>query len=339
MRITSSATSVSWIPSEAVSGVMKLPFAVGFIHWDPPPPDVIDDLEALRTADRFRFANQLTAWIEVDDSGRITDAGYGGRGLMGSTTIRVAGRSRTVPAVAFPDIRHEPEHRDGTVRFVQTTGGRTGLTAPRAVRRPPYVQVTAPSVWTTLALTLHADGTVERDVVGASPFPRHWIYDHDGRLATKSGVADFATWSGESFGSRSPWGGRDHRAVIVEAESELERQLSSIVMRSGEKPSMRRVRRGATLTEQGRPGDELYLVLDGMLAVEVDGAAVAEVGPGAILGERAALEGGTRTSTLRATTPCRIAVARADQLDRDALLALSQGHRREDEDSSRAPMG
>ena len=67
-----------------------------------------------------------------------------------------------------------------------------------------------------------------------------------------------------------------------------------------------------------------------MLAVEVDGEPLAELGPGAILGERAVLEGGTRTSTLRAVTKCRVAVARGDQLDRAALEKVSEGHRRED---------
>jgi hypothetical protein len=335
MRITSSVTSLSWIPSEAIGGVLKLPFAVGFVHWDPPPPDVVDDLEALRAADRFRFANALRAWIDVDDDGRITAAGHAGGGYMGSTTIRLAGISKTIPAVAFPDIQHPPEHRGDAVRFVQTTGGRTGLAAPRKVNRPPYVQVTAPSVWTTLALTLHADGTVEREVTGASPFPRHWVYDNEGKLVQKSGVTDFKSWSADMFGSWSPWGDRDHEAIISDAESELERQLSTIVMRGGTKPKIRKLQQGATLTEQGAPGDELYLVLDGVLTVDVDGQPVAEVGPGAILGERALLEGGRRTSTLRATTPCRVAVARADQLDRDALVELSSGHRREE----RSPAG
>ena len=335
MRISSSVTSVSWIPSEAIGGILKLPFAVGFTHWDPPPPDAVDDLEALRAADRFRFANALRAWIDVDDGGRITAAGHAGGGYMGSTTIRLAGISRTIPAVAFPDIQHPPEHRGDAVRFVQTTGGRTGLAAPRKVSRPPYVQVTAPSVWTTLALTLHADGTVEREVTGASPFPRHWVYDGEGKLVQKSGVTDFKSWSEDMFGSWSPWGDRDHQAIMSEAESELERQLSTIVMRGGTRPKIRKLQQGATLTEQGAPGDELYLVLDGMLTVDVDGQPVAEVGPGAILGERALLEGGRRTSTLRATTPCRVAVARADQLDRDALVELSGGHRREE----RSPAG
>lgn len=60
MRIESSATSLSWIPSEAVTGLNKAIFGTGFTHYDDPPPDVIDDLDALRDADRFRFANHLT---------------------------------------------------------------------------------------------------------------------------------------------------------------------------------------------------------------------------------------------------------------------------------------
>ncbi len=57
------------------------------------------------------------------------------------------------------------------MRFVQTTGGRTALPAPRPVRPPPYVQWQAPLVWTTLSLTLHADGRAEYALTGASRFP------------------------------------------------------------------------------------------------------------------------------------------------------------------------
>ena len=100
-------------------------------------------------------------------------------------------------------------------------------------------------------------------------------------------------------------------------------------MRSGMRPSMVKLAADETLVEQGQPGNELYLLLDGLLAVEVDGRIVAEVGPGAVLGERALLEGGTRTSTLLAITECRLARADADQLDRTALAELARGHRRE----------
>ncbi|HUH06542.1 MAG TPA: cyclic nucleotide-binding domain-containing protein, partial [Egibacteraceae bacterium] len=116
----------------------------------------------------------------------------------------------------------------------------------------------------------------------------------------------------------------------TEVESALERELSTTIMRGGAKPAKRALAAGDTLVEQGAEGEEMYLLLDGVLSVEVDGEAVAELGPGAIMGERAVLEGGRRTATLRATTPCRVAVASADQLDPEALSQLAEGHRRED---------
>ncbi len=54
MRIESSVTSVTWIPSEAISGMPKLPFELGLTHYDDPLPDQIDDLEELRKRDAFR---------------------------------------------------------------------------------------------------------------------------------------------------------------------------------------------------------------------------------------------------------------------------------------------
>ena len=148
---------------------------------------------------------------------------------------------------------------------------------------------------------------------------------------TSSGLADFRTWHGEAFGAWTPWGGHEHRGVVAEAETALERQLSGLIMRGGARPRLRKVAQGELLTEQDRPGDELYLVLDGMLTVEVDGEPVAEVGPGAIIGERATLEGGARTATLRATTRCRVAVARADEVDHTVLRELAEGHHREEQ--------
>ncbi|HEV7809733.1 MAG TPA: cyclic nucleotide-binding domain-containing protein, partial [Candidatus Limnocylindrales bacterium] len=97
------------------------------------------------------------------------------------------------------------------------------------------------------------------------------------------------------------------------------------------KPKIRSISEDATLMSQGEMADEVYLILDGMFVVEVDGEPVAEIGPGAVVGERAALEGGVRTATLRATTRARVAEVPADQLDRQALGALAGTHRREGE--------
>jgi len=330
MRVTSSVTSVSWIPSEAVTGSLKVFFVLGVDVWDPPPPVAIDDIAHLVSQGRIRIVNNLRAWIDVVD-GAITDAGYDGHGYLGSTTLRFGMVQTTLSNVAFPDVQLEPEVGDGWVRFVQTAGGRTSAPAPRRVNRPPYVQITAPTAWTTLALTIHTDGSAQHALVGASPFPRHWIYDDSGTLVAKSGFMNFRSWAGDNFGDWSPWGGRDQAAVIADAESALERQLSTIIMRRGARPRIKKLKQGATMTEQDAPGLELYLVLDGTLIAEVDGKPVAEIGPGAIVGERALLEEGTRTATTRATTTCKVAVAQADQLDRDALTELSAGHRREEE--------
>ena len=161
MRYESSITSLSWIPSEAVTGARRLAFDSGFTRYDEPPPGELGDIEELRAADRFRFANVLRAWIEVGEDGAITGAGYGGGGLIGSTMVRLAGLRYRFQAVKLTDIQSPPEPGPGWVRFTQTVGGRTGLPAPRPVRHPPYVQWQAPLVWTTLTLTLHADGTAE----------------------------------------------------------------------------------------------------------------------------------------------------------------------------------
>jgi hypothetical protein len=335
MKMQQEVVSLSWIPSEAIAGMMKLPFEMGFTHYDEPPPDRIDDLETLREADRFRFANRLAAWIEVDDSGTIVDAGYSGGVLMGSTTV-LSGRrvGHTFEAFDMPTLQAEPEIGADRVRFVQTCGGRTGLPSPRRVSHPPFVQWHAPLVWSTLALTIATDGTTELEVLSASPFPRHWIYNAASDLALKSGMTDFDEWYRTAFGKHTPWGDEESKALVTAAETALERTLSSTIMRGGEKPELRSVGKDAVIVKEGEPGTELFLLLDGVVRVDVGGEPVAEMGPGAVFGERALLEGGARTSTLVAITPCRLAVARAEQLDPASLAELAEGHRREEQAGS-----
>lgn len=334
MRTEAAVTSISWIPSEAVTGLAKLPFGGRVAHYDPPPPDSLGPdqsaaLDELRQADRFRFANHLRAWIDVDD-GRIVDAGYAGGGLIGSTTIGFGAASVTVAAVALPDMRKEPEIGDGWVRFTQTGGGRTGVPAPRTVKRKPFIQFHAPIAWSTLQLTIHVDGRVEGELVGASPFPRHWVYDGAGNLIAKSGLVDFKDWYKNAFGSHTPWGDLDSPALVTAVETALERELSTTIMRGGAKPKIRKVSEGDVLVEQGAKGDELFVLLDGVLSVEHDGIELGALGPGSVFGERAVLENGTRTATLRAMTKCKVAVAPRDAIDLEALSRLVEGHRREE---------
>ena len=328
-RFESSVTAVSWIPSEAISGPSKIPFELGVTHYDEPPPDRIDDLEQLRTSDRFREANELRGFIEVED-GRIVGSGHLGQGHIGATTVRVGPAALRFPAVHLPDIQAEPEVGTSSVRFVQTVGGRMGLPTPRPVPHKPFVQFWPSIAWTTLALTINADGSSSHELVGASPFPRHWIYDHEGRLVQKSGVIDFGKWFNHSFGDRTPWGEQDSPAVVAAVESALERSLSSAIMAGGAKPAIRSIAEGETLVHQGQPGTEVFLILDGIFVVEVDDQQVAEIGPGAVVGERAALVNGTRTATLWARTPGRVASVPSDALDPQALGSLAATHRREE---------
>ncbi len=338
MRYESTVTSLSWIPSEAVTGSMKAAFDGGIAHYDQPPPGAIgkagepDSVSALQAADRFRFANVLSAWIETDAAGQITAAGYGddSHSLMGSTTVKVGAARRTFKAVALPDLQRAPEHGDGWVRFAQTIGGKTGVPAPRRVAYPPFVQWQAPTVWVTLTLTLHADGRAEIGVPGASRFPRHWIYDNDGALARKSGLADFAEWYRKSFGKHTPWGDEDSSTLTVAVESALERSLSVDLMHGAGKPRITSFPAGATVLRQGSPGTEVYLVLDGVVRVERNGEPLADYGPGAMFGERAHLEEGVRTASILAVTPCKVASVDGAMLERSALTELSGMHRREE---------
>jgi Cyclic nucleotide-binding domain len=329
MRVTSSVTSISWIPSEAVEGGTRVPFDMGVAHYDQAPPERVEDLVALRDGDRFRFANRLSAWIEVD-GGAVTGAGYDGGGMIGATTVRLGPVSHRFEAVPFPDIQEPPEHGDGWVRFTQTAGGRTGMPAPRRVTRPPFVQWQAPLAWTRLTLTLFADGRAEGEMTEASRFPRHWVYGADGEITGKSGIIDFKEWYRKGWGKETPWGNEGSKAFVTVAESALERGLSAQLMHGAAKPRLSRVRAGATLVSQGDASTDVYLVLDGVVRVDVDGEPMAEYGPGALLGERAFLEGGRRTSSLVAVTAAKFAAVPAESLDRGALGELAEGHRRED---------
>ena len=159
MRVESSITSVSWIPSEAIEGLTRLPFDLGVGHYDDPPPETIGSLDELQAAGAFRFANRLDAWIEVVD-GEIVDHGQAGRSYLSRTLMQLGRAQIAFQPVAFPDLEPEPAVTDSSVRFERTAGGRPGVPAPRRVQGRPFLQFRGPTVWTTLALTMNVDGTV-----------------------------------------------------------------------------------------------------------------------------------------------------------------------------------
>ena len=249
---------------------------------------------------------------------------------MGSTTVGLAGKQATFAGVSFDDIQRPVAIDETSATFVQSVGGHTALPAPRRVSKPPFVKFEAPTVWTTLALTINADGTSSFELLGASQFPRHWVYDADGALSAKVGLADFKEWWRTSFGKHTPWGDTDSPALVTAVETALERELATRIMRGGAKPAIRKFAAGDVAdASRATPATNCSCCSTACSSVEVDGEPLAEVGPGAILGERAILEGGARTSTLRAMTKAKVAVARAGEIDVAALEELSEGHRRE----------
>ena len=122
MRFTSSVTSVSWIPREAVEGINKLAFESGMAHYDLPPPDHVDDFEALVRAGRCRFVNRLEGWIEVED-GRVTDWGRAGRGYFSATELRLGPAGMRFAPCAMPDLHPSPQATVTSFRLIQTLWG------------------------------------------------------------------------------------------------------------------------------------------------------------------------------------------------------------------------
>ena len=315
MRVDASAAAITWLPFAALDRLQFIPLELAVAHYDEAPPEAVPDLDELRRRDAFREANELRAWIEVDGD-EIVDYGQFGRSLMGEGP-ELEAQQVSFAAVEFPVIQPEPEVGDGWARFTQTVGGRIGLPAPRPVVGRPYFHFGAISAWTTLELVVRADGTAESSLVASSPFPRHSLYGADGVLADVVGGIEF------ELGDGTPWGNECTPAFATAVESELERRLASSILGDGEKLVRRRVARGETLVEQGTPGKELFVLLDGVFDVEIDGEVVAQVGSGAILGERAVLGDGRRTATLRAVRSSRVAVVGSERISRPHLVEIS----------------
>jgi Cyclic nucleotide-binding domain len=309
MRIESSVTAITWLPFAALDALPELPIGLAVAHYDDPPPEVLGDLDELRDADRFREANQLEGWIEVE-KGEIVDYGRDGRSVVTGAGLDLDAGQIAFPAIEFPVIRPEPEIGDGFVRFQQTVGGRIGFPVPRPLRGRGYFHIGSAQAWTTLELVIRADGSSDRRLVAASPFPHHSLYDGDGTFVSEHGLTDFDGWYGE-WEHESPWDG-----------DELDCELDQVAICSGAKLQRRRLRVGETLVEQDEPGADMFLLLEGVLDVEIDGEPAAQVGSGAVVGELAVLGDGKRTATLRAVRPSRVAVV--TPTPRLAKLALAR---------------
>lgn len=68
------------------------------------------------------------------------------------------------------------------------------------------------------------------------------------------------------------------------------------------------VKAGRSLVDEGRPGHEFFLILDGTATVRRNNRKVAELGPGQYFGELSLLDRGPRTATVVADTPMKLLV-------------------------------
>src|SRR5438874_268601 len=63
---------------------------------------------------------------------------------------------------------------------------------------------------------------------------------------------------------------------------------------------------GATLMEQGKVGQECYIVLAGLADVVIGGEEVAQLGPGEPIGEMALIDNRPRSATVKARTEMKL---------------------------------
>ena len=317
MRLTAEATCLSWIPPTAVEGVFERPFGRGIAHYDKPPPDKSPDVDALLDADAIRFANHVRAWVDVQD-GVIRDHGMTGGGRLGSTTIRLRKRGHTFTGVALPDLVAKPEVFVDRVRFRQTCGGHTGAPVPRAIPHPPFVRIAAPLAWSTIALTLHADGTSESEIADASAFPRHYLYDSAGLLTQKSALIRYKDWLFQSEQQRSPWAGVHEPVLTTRVKQQAERSLADTILVSA-RYEQYQLPAGAMLGSHPIRDDQVAVLLDGLMVILIDDEPAVEIGPGNIFDPATRIAESKQHAKIRAQTSARFALLSRSDVDTDAL--------------------
>jgi hypothetical protein len=69
---------------------------------------------------------------------------------------------------------------------------------------------------------------------------------------------------------------------------------------------------GDWLVREGEPGEELFVIVDGHVAVTAEGHAIAELGPGDFFGEMSLFGGGERLATVQARNSMQLLVLSRD---------------------------
>jgi CRP-like cAMP-binding protein len=79
---------------------------------------------------------------------------------------------------------------------------------------------------------------------------------------------------------------------------------------------MVRYERSKTIVTEGQPGVMMYVVVDGKVAVSIQGKLVERIGPGGVFGEMALIDRAPRLATVVSETDCGLlAIGRNTFLD------------------------
>ena len=102
--------------------------------------------------------------------------------------------------------------------------------------------------------------------------------------------------------ARDAW--LDHLAQVPLFAECDKRQLQQVAAAAVEVS----IEAGKVLVREGEPGHECFVIVTGSATVTRDGATVANLGPGAVVGELAPLTGGVRTATVTADSAMEVLV-------------------------------
>jgi hypothetical protein len=143
--------------SDSLPPLLRIPFEKRLMHYDPPPPLTITDLEPMGRRGEFRFANRLSVCIEVED-GNVTGSGYSGGTIMGVTPFTVGPPRVMSPTKRNPEIQQVPQVIGNEATFVQTAGNRPGFSLLRPSVHWPFILTRPFTIWTTVELTVRRMG-------------------------------------------------------------------------------------------------------------------------------------------------------------------------------------
>ena len=140
----------------------------------------------------------------------------------------------------------------------------------------PFFRIHSATAWTTLAVTIGLDGTSFHEV-SARGLPAALDLRQGRNLVKKSGTIDFEAWYREAHDDNTPWGDEDSDAFVTVAESAVEREEQRDLADDRGRDGRRTL--GPETCSSSRASEEnRYLLLDGVLAVIVDGDEVAGSG-------------------------------------------------------------